>query len=176
MRQRNDNDKEYERRRLDVRVATKETQRQQASEKAAKDALDSLMGDELGKQHVNNCLKDDFYTENVDTCTSSLVPRRNLKYHWKGMNADQLNDIRLEQQRQIADKKAREDMEKQAEQIWADQEEHNRRNLLRVQREFDRAKQNKKLDEVVEYNRLKAKECERREKIIYDNVHNYKVF
>ena len=159
-----------------MRVCTKTVQEQQAAEKAAKDALDSLMGDELGKQHINNCLKDDFYTENTGTCTNSTAPHRVLKYHWKGMDADQLGHIRNEQQRQIADKKAREEMEKKAEQMWAEQEETNRRNLLRVQREHDRAKNNRVLDEVVEYNRLKAKECERREKIIYDNVHNYKAF
>lgn len=168
--------KEYEKRRRDMRECTKDFQSQQRLEKEKRDALDSLIGDQLSKQHVNYCLNNDFYTENVDTCTSSIVPHRVLKYHWKGMNADQLNKIRLEQERQIEDKKLREKADKDEEAMWAAQEEQNRRNLLKVQREFDRAKKGRVLDEMVEYNKLKAKECQQREKILYDNVHNYKVY
>jgi RIB43A len=159
-----------------MRNCTRNIQKEQAAEKANKDALDSLMGDDLGKQHVNNCLKDDFYTENTSTCTSNIAPNRVLKYHWKGMNADQTNQIRLDQLRQIEDKKMRETTDKEEDKMWAEQEEANRINLIRIQREHDRAKNSRVLDEVVEYNRLKAKECERRDKIIYDHVHNYKVF
>lgn len=176
LKQWNDVNDDYERRRKDMRISNMNVQKQQAAEKANRDALDSLIGDDLGKQHVNNCLKDDFYTENTGTCTSSIAPHRVLKYHWKGMNAEQVGQIRLDQQRQIDDKKMREAADKEEEKMWAEQEEANRRNLIRVQREHDRAKNARVLDEVVEYNRLKAKECERRDKIIYDNVHNYKVF
>ena len=169
-------DEEYERRRREMRECTKVFQVQQREEKEKKDALDSLIGDEHSKQHVNYCMNNDFYTENTDTCTSSKVPHRVLKYHWKGMNPDQVKKIRLDQERQIEDKKMREKADKEEEMMWAAQDEQNRRNLLKVQREVERAKKGRALDEVVEYNKLKAKECEQREKILYDNVHNYKVY
>jgi hypothetical protein len=165
---------EYEKRRQEMRDHCRNFQLQQHDQKRNKDAIDSLMGDEMGKIHINNCLKDDFYTENTDTCTSSIAPHRVLKYHWKGMDDDQLKNIRLEQERQIADKKMREDMEKEEEKMWALQEETNRRNLLKLQRHHDKAKATRIMDEVVEYNKLKARECERREKGIYAGTHNYK--
>lgn len=174
LKQWNEVDQEYEKRRRDMRESTKVMQEQQKAEKQNKDAIDSLLGDELAKQHVNNCLKDELLTESTGTCTNSQAPHRVLKYHWKGMNEDQLNQIRLEQLRQAEDKKRREEMEKEEERMWAAQEEANRRNLLKVQRQFDKAKLGRVQDEVVEYNKLKAKECERRDKIMYDSVHNYK--
>lgn len=167
---------EYERRRKDMRECTRVAQEQQYKEKEQRDALDSLMGDEMAKRHINTCMESDFFTENPNTCTNNLQPHRYLKYHWKGMDSDQLGQIRLDQLRQMADKKSKEDAEKEEEKLWAMQEEQNRKQLLKVQREFDRQRKGKMLDEVVEYNRLKARECDRREKIIYDNVHNYKVY
>lgn len=167
-------DKEYEKRRLDMRNCTREFQEQQKKEKENRDASESVWLDELGKQHVNYCSNHDFYTENTQTCTSHVAPYRVLKYHWKGMDAGQTKDIRLEQLRQAEDKKLREQMEKEEEKIWAAQEEANRKNLLRVQREHDRQKASRVNDQVIEYNKLKAKEVERRDKILYDNVHAYK--
>lgn len=167
-------DKEYEKRRLDMRNCTREFQEQQKKEKENRDTAESLWQDELGKQHINYCSNHDLFTENTQTCTSHVAPYRVLKYHWKGMDATQTNDIRLEQLRQAEDKKLREQMEKEAERMWAAQEEANRRNLLRVQREHDRQKAARVNDQVIEYNKLKAKEVERRDKILYDNVHAYK--
>ena len=157
-----------------MRNATQNVQKEQKAQKQNKDALDSLIGDELGKHHINNCMNDPFYTEDPNTCTSSILSNRHLKYHWKGMSADERNQIRLDQQRQMEDKKKREDMEKEEEKMWAAQEEANRKNLLRVQRLHDKEKSSRIKDEVIEYNRLKAKECDRRDKIMYDSVHSYK--
>lgn len=86
-------DDEHEKRRRDMRIANQDTLDMQIKEKLEKDALDKLMSDRQSQQHINSCLTDDFYTENTDTCKSHVSDTRNLKYHWKGMNGDERNQI-----------------------------------------------------------------------------------
>ena len=45
-------------------------------------------------------MNNDFYTENPETCQSTVSQNRVLKYHWKGMNETQKAEIRAEQDKQ----------------------------------------------------------------------------
>ena len=52
-----------------------------------------------------NMISCDLLTENPDQAISQFGPHRVVPDRWKGMNEDQLRQIREEQQRQIEEKK-----------------------------------------------------------------------
>jgi hypothetical protein len=52
------------------------------------------------KNHIAYNTNHDFYTENPDTCQSQVAAHRVLKYHWKGMNENQRDQILAEQEKQ----------------------------------------------------------------------------
>ena len=165
---------EHEKRRKEMRVACQDTLDGQIREKNEKDALDRLLADQQSQKHIESCLNDDFYLENTDTCKSNVSDTRVLKYHWKGMNDDQKKQILLEQERMRADNQAKKDQEKLEEKAWAAQQEKIRRDLIKMQRQ--QANEVKKgQNDLDEYNRFKGMEDNQRSKIMYDDVHRYKI-
>lgn len=174
-RQWTDLNSDYENRRRDVHVATKETQIDQFKEKVEKDAIDQLVEDTASQNHINYCMTNDFQTENTNTCESQLAKNRVLPYHWKGMNEAQRKAILQEQERMREDRKMREQLEKEEEDLWARQQEEIRRMKVKMDRMHKRGG-NKVLNEVVEFNKLKAKEDKIRGDEMYMRTHDYKVF
>ena len=133
------------------------------------------MHDDMKKSHINYCLNNDFYTENTQTCQSQLGKQRVIPYHWKGMNDEQKRAILNEQEKIRQDVQLRKQLEKEEEECWAAQQEQLRRNLIKLERERNRGKGNI-MDEIVEYNKLKAKEDKVRSRIMYSDTHSYKLF
>ena len=76
-----------------------------------------------------------FFTEDPGTMQSQLAPHRVLPYHYKGMNDQQLKAIYDEQQRQVEEKAARKQREKEQELAEARQAEAQRRAALMFERQ-----------------------------------------
>ena len=140
-----------------------------------KDALDHFIGDKASQQHIDHCMNNDFYTENTNTCQSMLGRHRVLPYHWKGMDQGQKKTILQEQERMIEDRKRREQMEKEEEMLWDLQQEEIRRMKVKMDRQKNRGT-GTKMNEIVEFNKLKAKEDKMRADEMYCRTHDYKVF
>ncbi len=85
----------------------------------------------MDTKEIEYTTTNDFMTENPDTCTSVINPNRVKKYHWKGMNEDQKAEILKTMQDQMEDKKRKKDLEKEADRLWAEQEEAKRIELVR---------------------------------------------
>ena len=70
-------------------------------------------------------------TENPATCTSVVSANRVKKYHWKGMNEEQKNEILTTAQEQVAENKRKKELLKEADALWAAQEETKRLALVK---------------------------------------------
>lgn len=165
---------DHESRRKDMRVACRETLDEQIREKLERDSIDRQLSDQQSQGHINTCLNDDFYNENTDTCKSHVSDTRVLKYHWKGMNEDQRHQIQLEQERMRKDRHELEELQKDEQRLWDKQQEKVRRNLIIMQRQHGEARKQVEQD-TIGFNKYKAMEDSQRAKIIYDNVHFYKM-
>ena len=82
-------------------------------------------------KEIMHTVTNDFMTENPATCTSVVSDYRVKKYHWKGMNSDQKKQILDERQEQVAEAKKKKELEKEAEALWAAQEEAKRQELIK---------------------------------------------
>merc|ERR1712159_937292 len=116
---------------------------------------------------------DDFYSENTETCQSSLSKYRVKPYHWKGMNKDQQNDVLLEQERMVGDRHQMNMQDKEADSLWAQQQEKIRRDTVIMQMQH-KQRRDDTLQSVIEYNKLKALEDKKRNKPLYDGLHSFK--
>lgn len=168
-------DSDYEKRRKDVREAAKQTQIDQFKEKVEKDAIDRLVEDTASQNHIDYCMNNEFQTENTGTCQSMLAKNRVLPYHWKGMDQGQKKAILQEQERMRKDREMRNKLQKEEEDLWAKQQEEIRRMKVKMDRMHKRGK-GKTLGEIVEFNKLKAKEDKIRDGDMYMRTHDYKVF
>jgi len=124
--------------------------------------------------HRDTVQNSDFYNENPDTCHSTVSNTRVLKYHWKGFNDSQKSNVLLEQERMRQDRIAADNLEKEKERLFAEQEEKVRRDLVKMQREHARQRDNVAVD-TVQFNKYKAMEDQQRSKILYDDVHTFKI-
>merc|ERR1712216_744247 len=109
----------------------------------------------------------DFYNENPNTCQSTVSDTRVLKYHWKGFNESQRSNVLLEQERMRQDKIASDNLEKEKERLFAEQQEKIRRDLVKMQRQHARQKDECAVN-TVSFNKYKAGEDKQRSKIMYD--------
>lgn len=166
---------DFENRRKNVRVAARETQVDQFREKVERDAIDHLVADKASQSHINYCMTNSFQTENTNTCQSQLANNRVLPYHWKGMNEQQKKSILQDQERMREERRMRDNLEKDEGKLWAMQQEEVRRMKVKMDRMHKRG-QRKNLNEMVEYNKLKAKEDKIRDGDMYMRTHDYKVF
>uniref|UniRef100_A0A4X2MD04 RIB43A domain with coiled-coils 2 n=1 Tax=Vombatus ursinus TaxID=29139 RepID=A0A4X2MD04_VOMUR len=102
---------------------------------------------------IANALQSDFLSENPQQVASSLGPHRVVTDRWKGMNKEQLDEIRLIQKQQIQEKQRLQEEERQRDFDWDRQRtQAARANLLferqqqRLNRELRRALDNKNLN------------------------------
>ena len=73
-------------------------------------------------------------TENPATETSMLAPHRVKPYHFKGMNEGQKAAIMNERQMQMREAEMTKKQEQDAERMWAQQQEHMRRQQVLADR------------------------------------------
>jgi len=95
----------------------------------------------MDTKEIEYTTTNDFMTENPDTCINVTNPNRFKKSHWKGMNEEQKAEILRTMQDQMVDKKKKKELEKEAEKLWAEQEEAKRQMLVRMTLEKQKKEQ-----------------------------------
>lgn len=100
-------------------------------EKKERDAKERAHQMYMDSNEIGYTTNSDFMTENPDTCASVMSPYRVKKDHWKGMSPEQRQDILDTRKAQVYDKKRKDEMDKEAERLWAEQEEEKRLMLIR---------------------------------------------
>lgn len=75
------------------------------NEKFDRDRVEKEKNEHEKINHLKYSVSNDFITENTLTCQSHFQNTRVIKYHWKGMNEDEKNDIlrTIDQQREEKD-------------------------------------------------------------------------
>lgn len=89
----------------DYNDALKREQDQRQAVKKAQEQDDNMT-------EIANCVFSDLLTENPDQAASAFGPNRVVPDRWKGMSAQQIEAIRNEQQRQVAEKKREAEMQR----------------------------------------------------------------
>ncbi|NWX13846.1 RIBC2 protein, partial [Aegotheles bennettii] len=109
--------KEEENRRA-VCTATKDFNRTQAAEVAEKKKLEKYqkMKDDMGE--ISSLLQGDLLSENPEQAVSSFGRHRVITDRWKGMNQDQLMEIRYTQKQQVLEKQRLKGEEQQRDAEW----------------------------------------------------------
>ncbi len=82
-------------------------------------------------KEIQYTVTSDFMTENPATCTSVMSATRVKKDHWKGMNDDQRKGVLDGMDQQVEEKRRKKLLEKEAEALWAAQEEAKREELIK---------------------------------------------
>ena len=88
-----------------MEIAYRQTNLQQMDEKLQRDQLNRELDTQERLNHIDYLNNHDLFTENTATCQSMLSKNRVLPYHWKGMNEEQKQRIKDEQEKQIQEKK-----------------------------------------------------------------------
>ena len=78
-------------------------------------------------------------TEDPRTEQSMLAPHRVKPYHFKGFNAQQTAGVMNERQMQMREAEMTKAQEKEAERLWALQQEHQRRQQVLADRQHKRS-------------------------------------
>jgi len=115
--------------------AVLDTNLQQETEKLNREAALRQQETEAKLQHMAYTTNHPFFTEDPATTQSQLAPHRVLPYHYKGMNDQQLKEIFDEQKRQVEEKAARKQRERDQELADARQSEAQRRAALVFERQ-----------------------------------------
>jgi hypothetical protein len=142
-----------------------------AEVKKRTETMTRLQQMEDAAEEINNQLTSDFLTENRNTTISTMAPHRYLKYHFKGISEEQVQDIRDGQIRQAAEKAQQKMSEKEEEQNWDLVQEAVRRNLVAGEREVFRRKQ-ELARQVAEEQRRQAEEARIRKNVLYKQVYS----
>ena len=142
-----------------------------AEVKKRTETMTRLQQMEDAAEEINNQLTSDFLTENRNTTISTMAPHRYLKYHFKGISEEQVQDIRDGQIRQAAEKAQQKMFEKEEEQNWDLVQEAVRRNLVAGEREVFRRKQ-ELARQVAEEQRRQAEEARIRKNVLYKQVYS----
>ncbi|XP_015991196.2 RIB43A-like with coiled-coils protein 2 [Rousettus aegyptiacus] len=129
-----------------VCAAVKEFNKTQAAESAERKSLEKKQEEEDNLAEITNLLRGGLLSENPQQAASSFGPHRVAPDRWKGMNQDQLEQIRLCQKQQVQEKLRLQEEERLRDRLWDRQRvEHARETLLlerqgrRQQRELRRA-------------------------------------
>ncbi|XP_048371110.1 RIB43A-like with coiled-coils protein 2 [Sphaerodactylus townsendi] len=101
-----------------VCAATKEFNRSQAIESGEKKKLEKQQELEDNAAEISSTLRGDLLSENPQQATSSFAPHRVITDRWKGMNQDQLKEIRDVQLQQVLEKLRLEEEERQRNAEW----------------------------------------------------------
>ncbi len=119
-------------------VATQQANLQLAKEKRDRDAKAAQDLQAYARTEVDFTLTHDLMTENPATEQSMLAPHRVKPYHFKGLNKEQQEAILHERAQQVREQKMLRETEKEAEQLWALQQEHTRRQQVLADRQMKR--------------------------------------
>jgi len=157
---------DFEHRQKTMKKTYMETNKLLAQEKEDRDRTQREKEDLDKKNHLEYNTKNDFYTENTETCQSQLAAHRVIPYHWKGMNEHQRKEILSEQEKQRKEAENIKNLKKEEERLFALQAEHQRKMLIQMEREKARRK-----DELMrnqkEFNLLKNEEQQIKIKTMY---------
>lgn len=95
-------EEEHHKKRELMEKATKDSNLLLMYEKYDKDRVEKEKNDEEKRKHVQYAQTNDFITENTLTCQSQFQNHRVIKYHWKGMNLNEKDNIfkTIDQQKQ----------------------------------------------------------------------------
>jgi len=86
-------------------------------------------------------------TENPAVAASAMSATRVRKDHWKGMNAEQKQDILNTMKMQIYEKKKQKELEEEANRLWIEQEE--RKRLLVLRQMHEQKRKEKEMDDAL---------------------------
>jgi len=160
-------EQDHEQKRKAMAKAYQEANLQLSKEKQDREKDQRLIEQNAKKAHIEYNTSHDFYTENPETCKSYVSETRVLKYHWKGMNADQKNEILAEQDKQIKQTEMLKKERQEEERMFAIQTEHQRIMQVQMEREKNR-RQAEILRNQKEFNLLKNQEQQIKIKTMYD--------
>ncbi|CAD8074141.1 unnamed protein product [Paramecium primaurelia] len=130
-----DLDQEQQRRRVEMEIANQQINNQMAQEKQDREQYMAALAQQEKKQHQQEIMNNDVWTENTATCQSALAPHRVIPYHYKGMSEEQRQQIRNDQAKQRQENEQKKQQEKEDEKMWAQYNEHNRKQLIIQERE-----------------------------------------
>eukprot|EP00831_Metopus_contortus_P035679 TRINITY_DN283_c0_g1_i1.p1 TRINITY_DN283_c0_g1~~TRINITY_DN283_c0_g1_i1.p1 ORF type:complete len:312 (+),score=104.12 TRINITY_DN283_c0_g1_i1:73-1008(+) len=111
--------------------AMREQNLQLAQEKKDREAREKESRMQADSHEIAFTVTSDFMTENPDTCVSAMTANRVKKDHWKGMNEAQRSAILNTMAEQVSDAKKKKELEKEAERLWAEQEEAKRQLIIK---------------------------------------------
>ena len=123
-------------------------------------------------EEIRNHLESDLLNENPDKAVSAFGPHRVVPAEWKGMNEDQLNDIRHTQSAQLQAKAEQERRDKMEAEMWRLQEQQVARELLKRERAMDRLKRQQEREVAAIHQQQEREKKERYrhlEKEVYTN-------
>lgn len=107
----------------------------------------------MNAKHAEYNDNSDFMTENPAVAASAMSATRVRKDHWKGMSAEQKQDILNTMKMQIYEKKKQKEMEEEEHRLWIQQEE--RKRLLVLKQMAEQKKREKEMDDALK-EKLKA--------------------
>ena len=120
--------------RTDMEKSIKDANAQAAKEKRDRDNAQRAYEQLQATTDVNYTNTHDFMTENAATETSMLGAHRVKPYHFKGFSAAQTAGVMNERQMQMKEAEMTRNGEKEAERLWAQQQEHLRRQQVLADR------------------------------------------
>lgn len=124
--------------RVAMETSIKDANAQMAKEKRDRDNAQRAYEQLQARTDVDNTDNHDFMTENPATEQSMLAPHRVKPYHFKGFNAQQTASVMNERQMQMREAEMTRKQEKEAERLWAMQQEHLRRQQVLADRQHKR--------------------------------------
>ena len=125
--------------RIAMEKAMKDANAQLAKEKRDRDAAQRAYEQLQATTDVNNTNTHDFMTENPATEQSMLAAHRVKPYHFKGFNAQQKANVMNERNMQIREAQMTRKYEQDADRLWAQQQEHLRRQQVLADRQHKRS-------------------------------------
>lgn len=129
---------EHAARKAEMERAVKEANNQAAKEKRDRDAAALRYEAVQAASDVHTTDNHDFMTENPATEQSMLAPHRVKPYHFKGFNQGQKQAVMDERSMQLKEASMTKAQEKEAERLWAQQQEHLRRQQVLADRAHKR--------------------------------------
>ena len=146
----------------DYNLALSEAKKEQETIRKMEEMEDAL-------EEIKNQISSNTLTENRATTISCIAPHRYIKYHFKGLDPEQVRSIREEQIRQANEKANQKKMEQEEDQNWDLVQEAVRRNLIAGEREVFRRKQ-EIARQVADEQRRQAEEARKRKEVLYKQV------
>eukprot|EP00743_Colponemidia_sp_Colp-15_P000519 GILK01000584.1.p1 GENE.GILK01000584.1~~GILK01000584.1.p1 ORF type:complete len:402 (-),score=99.54 GILK01000584.1:127-1233(-) len=165
-------EQEQAQRNRDAQVATRDANLYLAEERRLRDAQDRRVEDRSAQEDVMHQTTSAFLNEDPAKANSTFGPHRVVKYEWKGMNRDQMQEILNTQEAQKRERALIQEQERQREREYELQSEACRRLLIASQREMER-KRNQLRANVRDYQKSQDQEFKARyahlNQVVYTN-------